>query len=135
MARMMCHRICWRECCVPLSHTISHLWVHTYRNFCEDGLLSCESPGARRFLRPLFVSPHTVFAREDIIVSSNCDFCTVATNCYFTFCISDLKTDPPPPQNSDFISKHYHWKPRIETLASSNSNFLQKCLDKWLIDR
>ncbi len=116
--------------CLTQSHTCGciHIEISARMDYCP-----ARAQGASQFLRPLFVSPHTVFAREDIIVSSNCDFCTVATNCYFTFYISDLKTDPPQ-KNSYFISKHYHWKPRIKTLTSSNSNFLQKCLDKWLID-
>ncbi len=79
--------------CLTQYHTYGciHIDISARMDYCP-----ARARSASQFLRPLFVSPHTGSAREGIDVSSNCDFCTVATNCYFAFCISDLKTDSPP---------------------------------------
>ncbi len=79
--------------CLTQYHTYGciHIDISARMDYCP-----VRARSASQFLRPLFVSLHTGFAREGIEVSSNCDFCTVATNCYFAFCISDLKTDSHP---------------------------------------
>lgn len=67
--------------CLTQYHTYGciHIDIPARMDYCP-----ARARSASQFLRHLFVSPHTVFAREGIIVSSNYDFCT---DCYFAFCI------------------------------------------------